>query len=264
MDPIFRMLYYSELYPKNSASYHAMMQLSQNLGQIRDLSIDEIAQMCNTNAMTLSRLARKIGYHNFSEFRNASDEVISQYHYLNRNIPINAIDLEDPAGSFLEYMEETIRTLRESSIKAEIRKVCFLLHEAKDIHYYGPPFQSLYIIMLLHDLLMEGKAIYTLTSRDNISADLPTLKEDSVLILEPNTLTTEMDLCREVLAEAKKKGTKVVLLAEETSPLIAFSPEHNLTYPSSGTASNVITQQFVINMLTMEYRARYFDRKQLQ
>lgn len=260
MDPIFRMLYYSEMYQKGSSGYHAMMKLTKNMDKISDYSIDEIAALCNTNAMTISRLVRKIGYRNFNEFRLAAKETVEQYYYLNRNIPLNEIDPEKPAESFLGHMERVIEGLRNSRVLEQIDAVCTLMHAAKDIHYYGPPFQSLYIIMLLNTMLMDEKEIYPFTSPENVAADLDSLGPQSVVLLEPNTLTTETELCRKVLERAGKAGAEVVIFDEEGSALLQFSPEHNLTYPGTHTASTVFSQQFVMNMLTMEYRARYVDR----
>lgn len=260
MDPIFRMLYYSEMYQKGSSGYHAMMKLTKNMDKISDYSIDEIAALCNTNAMTISRLVRKIGYRNFNEFRLAAKETVEQYYYLNRNIPLNEIDPEKPAESFLGHLERVIEGLRNSRVFEQIDEVCSLIHGARDIHYYGPPFQSLYIIMLLNTVLMDEKEIYPFTSPENIRSDMESLGPKSVILLEPNNLTTETELCRKVLEKAKKAGAQVVIFDEEGSSLLPFSPEHNLTYPGTHTASTVISQQFVMNMLTMEYRARYVDK----
>ncbi len=259
MDPIFRMLYYSDMYQKGSSGYHAMMKLSQNMDKIADYSIDEIAALCNTNAMSISRLVRKIGYHNFNEFRLAAKETVDQYYYLNRNIPLNEIDPQKPAESFLDHMEKVISGLRRSRVFEQIDDVCLLLHGAKDVHYFGPPFQSLYIIMLLNTLMMDKKEIFYFTSPENIKADLDSLGKHSVVFLEPNTLTTETELCRKVLEKAEKTSAEVIILDDETSALLQFSPKHNLTYPATHTASTVISQQFVLNMLNMEYRARYVD-----
>lgn len=259
MDPVFRMLFYSEIYHKNSTSHHAMMTLSKNLDQIANHSIDQIADLCNTNAMSISRLVRKIGYHNFSEFRIAMENTVSQYHYLNRNIPLHATDSSHPAESFLDYTEKMISTIRNSNIFEQIDKICPLLHQARHVHYYGPPFQSLYIIMLLYDLMMDKKEIHSFTSADNIKMDLDSITEHSVLLLEPNPLATDIELCRSIISHAHKKNAAVILFDNDHSELVQYSPDHNLIFPGDHTASSVLALEFVLNMLTMEYRARYLD-----
>ncbi len=262
MDSIFRLLYYSEQFPKNTAMNHTMLTLCHHLEEVPNLTIDEIAGLCNTNPMMLSRIARKLGYKNFSEFRLAAQDTVSQSKYLNRNIPMDCVDMGNPAESFLQYMERMISMLRSDGVTAQIEAVCNALHSAKKIHFYGPPNFSIYMVMLLHDLISDGKDIHPYTSRESISLDMDSISGESLVFVVPNDLAVDVAFTRKIMEDVERKRGQLVLHTEAGDPLLGFTKGPNLTYPGDHTAAASIASSFVLNMLTMTYRARFLDSKQ--
>lgn len=259
MDSIFRLLYYSEQFPKNTAMNHTMLTLCHHLEKVPDLPIDEIAELCNTNAMMLSRIVRKLGYKNFSEFRLAAEDTITQSRYQNRNIPMDYVDPSDPAESFLQYMERMISLLRSGGTAAQIEAVCDALHRAKKVHFYGPPWFSIYMVMLMHDLISDGKEIHPYTSAESILLDMDSISEDSLVLVVPNSLVVDVPFTRKIMETVKERRGCLVLQTEEGDPLLGFTKGPNLTYPGDHTASAALAGSFVLNMLTMTYRNKFFD-----
>ena len=260
MDAIFRLLYYSEQFPKNTAMNHTMMTLCHHLDKVPGLAIDEIAVLCNTNPMMLSRIARKLGYKNFSEFRIAVQDTISQGRYLNRNIPMDFVNPDDPAESFLQYMERVISLLRSDAVTQQISEVCTALHAAKHIHFYGPPYFSVYMVMLLHDLISDGKVIHPYTSKESILLDIDSIDENSLVFLVPNEMAIDSALARNIIEATDHSRSCLVLHAEAGDPLLSFTKGPNLTYPGDHTVATTMASSFVLNMLTMTYRNKYLDR----
>lgn len=256
MDTVFRLLYYSEQYPKSTAMNHAMMTLCHRLDEVPELPIDEIAELCSTNPMMLSRIARKIGYNNFPEFRMAARDTASGRRYLNRSIPMDLVDRGDPAASFLCYMEELIDRLRSPETAAEIDRVCVALRRAERVHFYGPPHFSIYMYMLLHDMISDGKEISLCTSEEDVAADLDAVGERSLVFLVP----TGAALARRIMEETEAKGACLVLHTEQGDPLLRFAVGPALAYPGDQTAAGALAGSFLLNMLMMTYRSRYLDR----
>lgn len=260
MDAVFRLLYYSDQFPKNTAMNYTMLTLCHHLDQVPDLTIDEIAGLCNTNPMMLSRIARKLGYRNFAEFRSAAQDTVSQSKYLNRNIPMEFVDPTDPAGSFLQYMERTIALLRSGDISQQIEGVCDALHRAEKVHFYGPPYFSVYMIMLLHDLISDGKEIHPYTSKESILLDLDSVTKDSLVFVVPNDLTVDLSFTRKIMEAVEAKGGQLVLHTETGDALLGFTKGPNLTYPGDHTVATTMAGTFVLNMLTMTYRNKFLDQ----
>lgn len=259
MDAIFRLLYYSEQFPKNTAMNHAMLMLCHYLEEVPSLSIDEIAELCSTNSMMLSRIARKLGYQNFSEFRLAVQDTILQSKYLNRNIPMDFVDATDPSKSFLDYVERIVSQLRAEETAAQIQAVCDAMHRAKKIHFYGPPNFSIYMVMLLHDLISDGKEIHPYTSKESISLDMESITEESLVFVVPNDLAVGVTFTHRIMEEVERKRGCLVLHTEAGDPLLAFTKGPNLTYPGDHTAAATLASSFVLNMLTMTYRTLFLD-----
>lgn len=261
MDAIFRLLYYSEQFPKSTAMNYTMLKLCHHLEQVPELSIDEIAALCTTNPMMLSRIARKLGYQNFSEFRTEAQDTVDQSRYLNRNIPMEFVDGNDPAESFLQYMERMISLLRADAVTDRISAVCDALHRAKKIHFYGPPYFSVYMVMLLHDLISDGKEIHPYTSKESILADMDEISEESLVIIVPNDLAVDVSFTRKIMDTVERKGGRVILHVEEGDPLLGFTDGPDLTYPGDRTVASTMASAFALNMLTMTYRNRYLENK---
>ena len=240
---------------------HTMLTLCHHLEKVPDLTIDEIAGLCSTNPMMLSRLVRKLGYKNFSEFRLAAQDTISQSRYLNRNIPMDFVDSENPAESFLQYMEHTISLLRTDEVTTQIEAVCQAMHRAKKIHFYGPPYFSIYMVMLLHDLISDGKEIHPYTSKESILLDMSSVSGDSLVFVAPNDLVVDMTLTRKIMEDVERKGGCLVLHTETGNPLLGFTKGPNLTYPGDHTVATTMAGSFVLNMLTMTYRNKFLDPK---
>lgn len=259
MDSIFRLLYYSEQFPKDTAMNYTMLTLCHHLDKVPEMTIDEIAGLCSTNPMMLSRLVRKLGYQNFAEFRLAARDTVSQSKYLNRNIPMEFVDPGDPAGSFLQYMERMIALLRADETSAQIDAVCEAMHQAKKVHFYGPPHFSIYMVMLLHDLISDGKEIHPYTTKESISADMSSISEESLVFTVPNELAVDVTFTRKIMEQVERKGGQLVLHTAAGDPLLGFAKGPNLTYPGDHTASASIASAFVLNMLTMTYRNKFLD-----
>lgn len=259
MDSIFRLLYYSEQFPKNTAMNYTMLKLCHHLEKVPELTIDELAELCSTNPMMLSRTVRKLGYQNFAEFRSAAQDTVSQSKYLNRNIPMDRVDPADPAESFLRYMERMISLLREDGVSAQIGAVCDVLHEAERVHFYGPPYFSIYMVMLLHDLISDGKEIHPYTTKESISLDMGSISEQSLVFVVPNDLAVDVAFTRTIMEDVERKGGRLVLHTAAGDPLLGFTRGPNLTYPGDHTASASIASAFMLNMLTMTYRNKFID-----
>ncbi len=259
MDSIFRLLYFSEQFPKNTAMNFSMLTLCHHLDKVKDLTIDEIASLCNTNPMMLSRIARKLGYKNFADFRSAAIETVVHSKYQNRNIPMAFVDPMDPAESYLSYMERIINLLRSQDVKAQIDAVCTALHNAKKVHFYGPPYFSIYMVMLLHDLISDGKEIYPYTSKESILLDMDSITKDSLVFVVPNDLAIDVTFTRKIMETVESKGGILVLHTEALDPLLGFTKGPNLTYPADPTVAATMGSYFMLNMLTMTYRNRYLD-----
>lgn len=261
MDSIFRLLYYSEQFPKNTAMNHTMLMLCHHLEEVPHLAIDEIAELCSTNPMMLSRIVRKLGYQNFSEFRLAARDTVSQSRYLNRNIPMDFVDQDSPAESFLQYMEYMISLLRSDEVTVRIEAVCDALHGAKKVHFYGPPYFSIYMVMLLHDLISDGKEVHPYTTKESILLDMSSISADSLVFVVPNDLAVDVAFTRKIMEDVEQKGGRLVLHTEAGNSLLGFTKGPNLTYPGDHTASASMVSSFVLNMLTMTYRNKYLDQK---
>jgi hypothetical protein len=118
------------------------------------------------------------------------------------------------------------------------------------------------MVMLLHDLISDGKEIHPYTSVESILLDMEFISEESLVFVVPNDLVLDVILTRKIMETVEERGGCLILQTEEGDPLLSFTKGPNLTYPGDHTASAALAGSFILNMLTMTYRNKFLDHLQ--
>ena len=115
------------------------------------------------------------------------------------------------------------------------------------------------MVMLLHDLISDGKEIHPYTSGESILLDMESISGDSLVFVVPNDLVVDVAFTRKIMETVEERHGCLVLQTEEGDPLLGFTKGPNLTYPGDHTASAALAGAFLLNMLTMTYRNKFLD-----
>ena len=95
-----------------STDYHIALVMLQNMQRLAELSIQELAGLCNVSKSTISKFIRELGYEDFADFRSAAIFEDNKYH--------NSFNFVQDVMGFLEehptdsYFLEILRDMQES------------------------------------------------------------------------------------------------------------------------------------------------------
>lgn len=250
---------YNATSPGDAQHDIARIMLDQ-LGSLRTLSIDKIAEQCSTSAATLSRLARSLGFTSFSEFRANLVASFDNYPFLNHTMQPNR---ELTGGnsfvhayfynvhSLLDRLEQSLDPTYISAIISAIdrySKVCLYSQQIGDF----PTLQFQY------DLIMAGKSAVVLAKFENQLENARTLDKNSfVIVCLPDAPDSAQRL--EALREAHRRGACTLLIKPRTLIVGPKYADYVIDFDESRTASDGYIYDVIISLLAMRYRFLYLS-----
>lgn len=153
-------------------AFHSVIAIIlQNLAKIPGLSLEETAELCNTSVITLNRLLKQINCPSFRAFKQQISEVINGYSKYNRCCPYSQKSLSMTASSmegksvlpdihnYFSHFQDIFEDLIQRIDISQIEKAADILHQANDIHTYGPYAASHAKQQLQVDLMFSGKKV---------------------------------------------------------------------------------------------------------
>ncbi len=139
--------------------------LLQKRCRIADYTIRQIAQETYTSNATIVRLAKKLGYDGFDDFK---DDFLKEVKYLNTHfsqinadIPFGAQDNDTQTASkigllFKEAVDDTLSLLHLDSLQKAVQ----LLKAGKEIHFIGEPDICLLGKLFQMDMYRLGRYVH--------------------------------------------------------------------------------------------------------
>ena len=110
---------YNQL-PSDSTYKDVAGKILTNLEEVSNATIYDAAELTNASRTTLWRLVQKMGYENYSDFRHALKQAVSQYTYYNRILlPEQCTDADTIMSSCL-HQTKLVRSLIEKNIKSDM------------------------------------------------------------------------------------------------------------------------------------------------
>ena len=85
MDSIETLLTYYNRSDKNSIDHAVIEKILENIHSLKNATIYDLAEMCYSSPATISRLMRKLGFENYTEFKAQMGNALKNFRYFNRN-----------------------------------------------------------------------------------------------------------------------------------------------------------------------------------
>jgi len=130
---------------------------------MEDITILDLADMCYTSTSTISRFVKKLGYINFNEFKmkcierkNFGIEILSD------NVKNISFDCKNDKKILTELVDSISISLKEFVAKLdldEIDNLIKLIHDKKDIYFFGFHLPGYFIQQFQYLLINLGKYV---------------------------------------------------------------------------------------------------------
>ena len=249
---------YNQL-PSDSTYKDVAGKILTNLEEVSNATIYDAAELTNASRTTLWRLVQKMGYENYSDFRHALKQAVSQYTYYNRILlPEQCTDADTIMSSCL-HQTKLVRSLIEKNIKSdmlvELAQIC---HEADHSAFYFPS-QIYTIASFQQNLAMSGIATSYCCLHPEILENVQTLTDKTIIIIDTIDCAESMDMT-EIFSRAKQIGAKVFRMSRSGARYQMYTDKILLDFnPGKDIGACLSTTTMYFLMLSEIYRHLYLN-----
>lgn len=243
---------------KSGDVYHDVVgQILQHLPELDGLTIYEMADLCFASPTTLSRLSKKLGFVSFSDFKNNMVSAVRGYSALNRSMPYTPTrDTTETLRLYNKTVTEAIQRCHGTLDPAYIDRIVEDMARFEGVYFVSnAPLAS---TSFQQDILISGKQTQC-TNNCEEGLELAPRLDDKAFVISPIPKLQESIQMMEVLKAVRQSGaTTLVISPAILSPYDKYA-DYLISYEGTGNSIDQYTFIYVLNVLTMAYRARYID-----
>lgn len=239
--------------------YHFVLgKILENTELFLQGSIYEIADYCSASTATISRLAQKLGYKNFSDFRH---NLFDARHYFRYNNQVMPNESKLPEGelpqNYFKYLRDMIGRVEVAVTEQDIEHVADMLHNAAHVRIFT--FNTGYTeVGLQINLLMSGKeSLRCDRFMDQIIAAKKLNAEDVVLIMAPDC-SDALDIIP--LAQiVQEKGAQSILITNSTHSVHLGRVDFSIAFDGNNTNMDLWGMYMIVDLISLRYRKKYVE-----
>lgn len=230
---------YDKLNNSDLQSLEIIMEHTQSIG---NMTIEELANKCSTSKSTISRLAQKLGFSGYSEFKNCLK-------WENKN----QVPSED--YSYRQALKQDfVLTVQQMEDSSSLMKVANEIYRCQNVVVYGTGQAQRHCAKELQRLLMQvNKYVSCVEASDEFRMLAKNLSSnDCVIIL---SLSGNADKFKDTLQLLRLKNVKMVSITNLQSNFLASMCNYNLYAVSSPLklAENLYHNSFITFLTVIEY-----------
>lgn len=238
--------------------YHdAVGLLLNHLNELEGLTIYEMAELCFVSPTTLSRLSKKLGFVNFSDFKNNLIGAVRGYSAINRSMPYTPT--KNTAETMLLY-NQTVQSLIKRCHKAlnpeYIDAIVTEMAGYDNVHFISntPSTQTIF----QQDLIMSGKQCLYISHWIQGMEIAKTLDTRTFVISVIPKTPDSVEMIA-VLKAIKKTGASTLIISSAVRSSYDKYADYLISFEGTGSAVDIYALIYIQNVITMTYRTKYID-----
>lgn len=197
----------------NETEYKIAEAIIKNFGNIEELTLEKLADLCYTSQSSVSRFVKRMGYQNFQELKvdvgRSNGMMLTEMIYDKGQVDYNDI-IKIRYDNITKNINATIKT---TDIE-KLREIAKLLCEYNKISFFGSHLSLAIFYKLQLKLITAGKLAlaYNDETQQLLHAKALT-NEDLVIVI--NIAGRWYGMNGEVIENIEKSGAKTILLTQE-------------------------------------------------
>ncbi len=233
-------------------------RMLQNLPEMADLTVYEIADLTSSSRTTIWRMVQKMGYESFKDFHHALQGAVRNYPYYNR-VLVRAEDSEDsdPIRAAADMLRGAADILESQITPERVNELAEQMHMAEKIRFYLP-FHLFGAYSLQQNLAMAGKDTAFLCLFTEMMKDAKTLGNDSIAILCPIDHAETQDM-RPVFRELREREAEIWLAGGKRSMYRKYADRVILDMDIDPFGATYAFESLLL-AVSKTFRSRYLDR----
>lgn len=199
------------------SNYEIALLLIQNYKKLKDVSIEEMAQMCYTSKASVSRFIRFIGFDNFKEFKQSLDQDFTMSNDYSKQFCKQLCEDENSAiQAYTEMLVADIRSTRTPENMETISKVTEVIRASDKVAFFAHHFLWDAGRYYQSKMMTMGKYVEMFMSYEDQLQSARSLNQDSVAVI-CTVGGTYMSRYSEIWNAIIQSGCKIVVITQNQS-----------------------------------------------
>lgn len=244
----------------SSTDYHIAFLLIINFYSLCDMSIQQVAELCNVSKSTVSKFVRMINFEDYADFRAAATFKENKFNNsLNYNQNIAEFIESEGMAAYLKSIQNDIEECKKSLNMLKIEKLAQYLVRYKKVAAFGLLFSEIAAVDLQTKLAYNGKFI--ITNMNDVKQDIfiNNAEEDTLIIIFSNSGNYMQKYALSEFQETKSfENLKAKIVLITFNKAMEHDPRVDLCITCNHTTS-VQTHSYIFQLIndyiTMKYRA---------
>lgn len=240
--------------------YHEVLDIMlSNLSRLPLLTLEEIAELCNTSTTTINRLLKKVGCPSFRLFKHQIGETLNGFDKHNRFFPYSEYSISNLKQIYSDFFFDRISDLMERIDTAQIEAVVDLIHASDDVHLYCEFADSYAKQQFQIDLTYAGKKVISLQDPSAQMEDSRNLTAKSVVITTNQAILPHYTSHQKVMKTVSETKASMIVITSTLTPSSSRYADYTLYFKGSDTLSDNYLIDMTLNLLDLAYRSKYID-----
>lgn len=169
---------------EDSNNYRIARYLLENIHQLENYTITDLANACYVSTSTFSRFTRSIGLSDFSELRSQMAKyAVAQESAIKSKFAFASLDLGNPKDSYIDAVILNLVKLKHSLEYSLIQELVRDIHSYKNVAAFGYLQSENIALNLQNDLFTSGKVIDTCIRFSSQLDYISNAKENNLIII---------------------------------------------------------------------------------
>ena len=230
-----------------------------HVSDITDLTLEQLAGLCNVSTSTLLRFIHSMGYPSYSAFRLKITDSVDNYTYKNRPF------VETVSFNSSNYFEKVSETVIEAvdSIKASLDlKLCrrFIdnLYEKKKIYIHSAIFSTIRLA-LQSDLALTGKIVTFSPDSLKQREDVKSADRESLYLLSYDGNQRSREVLKTIPAVRQKHAVTAVISTVKDFPGSDLCDYLFHIGKGAGSIADLLLYDIVCQYFSVLYQEKYIQ-----
>ena len=169
--------------PEDSLNGMIAKIVAQHLGQMEELSTNDMAKLCNVSKTSFIRFCRYMGYETFAEFKTA---LLSNQSDIHKKYPDSIPDFSGFAQDYLEQTRENLLWMKQNLDFQLLKNLAEDLLQHPNIYLFGNAQSGNSANNVMFSLLQMNRLAYVSTLHSEQKNLISHMKPDSTVIVLSN------------------------------------------------------------------------------
>lgn len=222
----------------------------QNKNEIQNISITELAKICHTSRSTILRLAQKLGFSGFVEFKYS----------IKNSIDMN-VTVSNEQEDLIDKLMNDIQVTNKLYSQTNLENIMKSLFESKRIYSYGTGWVQLNALNDFHrNIMLSGKTSMILQSKTELELLMTDFNQDDLLIIISKSGDNQS--LSDIIRKLAINNVPVLSITEFKKNELATKTDYNLYFQCSEffdkhrnnpTKKTFVTLHLLLDMLYRDY-----------